>query len=639
MRRLQLPRCSFREDADPADMAGAIFMSNSETREHCFGAGVFGLPPEYERFVVRVRQGMPLFLFDYTERKLYGVFEATSDGGMDIHRGAFRFTGRTYPAQVCFSIVWKCRPLTEDEFFPAIEDNYYISKKFYFDLSCQQVVNLYGLFDKKRVPAGDDRSYLTPYVPSYPHLSQHNANLGDDYENCEQCKAIYASEHQHLNRAKSRTPELTQQGIPAYPEALEVSAISEQKECFAGYIPIPDCTEDFERDQPRRDFNRDVSGSSGSGHDTNHDVGAESNITVPSQRQQKTVFSRLSVKPQPPPQEIPGPSLNQLLYSLSKRTEQWSSKTRSPTEDVCKQLVSAQDIDRPYAPSELNLPTELEEESVDPPFLNFKRRSKAASLDTNGGNEGSGKPKRRKLVRPSFGQSNNTQEKKACSGKELQENAVVEMNHSPAKTVGKELQENVIMEMTHTSDETVGNKLQENVTMERNHSPVETGGNDLQENVIMEMTHTHVETVENKLQDMMERNHSPVETGGNKFYIDLNEPASVDSDLVEDASIVTPPPVAVKTQIEKPSEVDINQLSCSNSKEVNSKQDQSSGSDAPPEKAPTEKITLDLNITDLNTMDEAKLQAILGSSLLQALDKLRNGKSNDSEKANKSSLW
>jgi hypothetical protein len=32
-------------------------------------------------------------------------------------------------------------------------------------------------------------------------------------------------------------------------------------------------------------------------------------------------------------------------------------------------------------------------------------------------------------------------------------------------------------------------------------------------------------------------------------------------------------------------------------------------------------------------MDEAKLQAILGSSLLQALDKLRNGKSNDSEKA------
>ncbi|XP_037413716.1 uncharacterized protein LOC119276689 isoform X3 [Triticum dicoccoides] len=61
---------------------------------------------------------------------------------MDISRTAFRSTGRTYPAQVCFNIVWKCRPLTEDEFFPAIEENYYISKKFYFDLSYQQCVRM-----------------------------------------------------------------------------------------------------------------------------------------------------------------------------------------------------------------------------------------------------------------------------------------------------------------------------------------------------------------------------------------------------------------------------------------------------------------------------------------------------------------
>ena len=81
-------------------MAGAIFMSNSETRDHCFNTGVFGLPPEYGPFVANVKQGMPLFLFDYTFRKLYGVFEAASDGGMDISRTAFRSTGRTYPAQV-----------------------------------------------------------------------------------------------------------------------------------------------------------------------------------------------------------------------------------------------------------------------------------------------------------------------------------------------------------------------------------------------------------------------------------------------------------------------------------------------------------------------------------------------------------
>ena len=99
MRRLQLPMCSYRQDA-AAHMAGAIFMSNSETRDDCFGTGVFGLPPEYQHFVANVKQGMPLFLFDYTDRNLYGVFEATSDGGMDIRRGAFRSAGRTYPAQV-----------------------------------------------------------------------------------------------------------------------------------------------------------------------------------------------------------------------------------------------------------------------------------------------------------------------------------------------------------------------------------------------------------------------------------------------------------------------------------------------------------------------------------------------------------
>ncbi|CAM0953103.1 unnamed protein product [Alopecurus aequalis] len=836
MRRFQLPKCSFREVTPGGGMAGAIFMSNGETRDSCFGTGVFGLPPEYQPFVASVKQGMPLFLFDYTDRKLYGVFEATSDGGMDIRSAAFRSTGRTYPAQVSFNIVWKCRPLTEDEFFPAIEDNYYNSKKFYFDLSYQQVVNLYGLFEKKRVghpvsnysasaslekehysrrrpdkrslspsisppsadqshslipsnlpkistvetncsastsmhpmmpptfetqpnvsmplvnvpfgvqtapihnnqlrlpyhhshedlrvstidgtstqvaapfsqipayhrdhfvanqsyplsndylpnrlssgcstqgpmdgvrlsvkpsydegssslysryltqvPTGDDRSYSssTPYVPSYPHFSsaslQHNANLKDDYyDNCEQCKAMYASEHQHLKRGKSLTPpELTQQGIPAYPE---VSAISQQKESFTDYVPISDCTEDFKKEQPRRAFSRDGSGSSGSGNDTggyvsdrpytNSDVGAESNMAVPSQRPRKTVFARMSMKPQQHPQEIPGPSLNQLLYSLSKRTEQWSSNTRIPAENVYKQLVSEHDIDRSYAPAELNLPIGLEEEkeSLDPPFLNFKRRSKVPSLDIDAGNGGSdNKAKRRKLVRPSFGQSNNataSSEKGLLQGNVISESnhslAMIERNHSSVETVGNKLQENVVTESNHSSAETVGNKIQENVIMEMNHSPVETVGNNFQENVIMES------------------NHSPVEAGGNKFFIDLNEPASVDTDLVEENSAAPCPAdsAVFKTQTEKPSEVNVNQPSCSNSKEAIGKKGLSLSDNSGP---PTEKITLDLSITDLNMMDEEKLQAILGSSLLQALDKLRNGgKSNDSEKAdNKSSL-
>ena len=158
---------------------------------------------------------------------------------------------------------------------------------------------------------------------------------------------MYASEQLHLNRGKSVTPpESTHLGIPAYPDAPEVSAIIQHKESFTGYIPINGRPKDLEKEQQRRDFNQDGSVSSGSGHETlayisnrpytDHDVGDESNMAIPSQRPQKHVFSRLSVKPQLPPQEITGPSMNQLLYLLSQRTKQWSKKSISPREDVCK---------------------------------------------------------------------------------------------------------------------------------------------------------------------------------------------------------------------------------------------------------------------------------------------------------------
>jgi len=186
------PALSFRQDA-VGDMAGAIFMSNTLTREQCFQASIFGLPLEYEPFVRNVRKGMPLFLFDHTLRKLYGVFEAASDGGLNINNAAFLSTQRSYPAQVRINIIWKCRPLSEDEFSPAIEDNYYLPTKFYFDLSYNQVVRLYELFDNRRVQLpiheysknesletncsskrGQDKESMTPDVP---HSVDHSCLL------------------------------------------------------------------------------------------------------------------------------------------------------------------------------------------------------------------------------------------------------------------------------------------------------------------------------------------------------------------------------------------------------------------------------------------------------------------------------
>ncbi|XP_019159967.1 PREDICTED: uncharacterized protein LOC109156567 [Ipomoea nil] len=129
---------------------GAIFMSNRSTKDECFNKRVFGLPLSSANFVKNVKAGMFLFLFEYEQRNLYGVFKATSDGGMNIIPQAYRSLGMSFPAQVRFRIVWRCHPLSENCFRDAIRDNYYAPNKFRFGLSEEQVQKLLWLFDTSR---------------------------------------------------------------------------------------------------------------------------------------------------------------------------------------------------------------------------------------------------------------------------------------------------------------------------------------------------------------------------------------------------------------------------------------------------------------------------------------------------------
>lgn len=79
---------------------GAIFMSNAETRKECFKQKVFALPQSKAGFVKQVKTGMVLFLFDFERRQLFGVYEATSDGALNILPNVFRSGGKHFPAQV-----------------------------------------------------------------------------------------------------------------------------------------------------------------------------------------------------------------------------------------------------------------------------------------------------------------------------------------------------------------------------------------------------------------------------------------------------------------------------------------------------------------------------------------------------------
>ena len=54
------------------------------------------------KYVKNVSDGLPLFLFNYSERKMYGVFEADGPGGSFIKPDAWAGAGgdTPYPAQV-----------------------------------------------------------------------------------------------------------------------------------------------------------------------------------------------------------------------------------------------------------------------------------------------------------------------------------------------------------------------------------------------------------------------------------------------------------------------------------------------------------------------------------------------------------
>lgn len=85
---------------------GAIFMCSTSTKEECLRRNLFGLPLSSASFVKAVRSGMILFLFEYERRMLFGVFEAVSDGQLNIVRHAYRSSSssssssKSFPAQV-----------------------------------------------------------------------------------------------------------------------------------------------------------------------------------------------------------------------------------------------------------------------------------------------------------------------------------------------------------------------------------------------------------------------------------------------------------------------------------------------------------------------------------------------------------
>ncbi|KAF5759553.1 putative development/cell death domain, kelch-type beta propeller [Helianthus annuus] len=125
-------------------LGGVIFGTNKTTIKECLCKKLFGLPSSHFVYVKKIDPGLPVFLFNYSDRTLSGIFEAVSSGQMNIDPCAWTCEGykTPFPAQVQIRVKLQCKALTENQFRPLINDNYHTSNHFWFELDHAQTNSL-----------------------------------------------------------------------------------------------------------------------------------------------------------------------------------------------------------------------------------------------------------------------------------------------------------------------------------------------------------------------------------------------------------------------------------------------------------------------------------------------------------------
>jgi len=103
---------------------GFIFGCSSDTMDECLGRGLFGLPAHMKMAASFLIPGSTIFLFNVTDRLLFGIFEAVTPAAMNIEPTAFsknpKATSSPFPVQVRVRVSLECPPLEDTD--PVLVD-------------------------------------------------------------------------------------------------------------------------------------------------------------------------------------------------------------------------------------------------------------------------------------------------------------------------------------------------------------------------------------------------------------------------------------------------------------------------------------------------------------------------------------
>lgn len=169
-----------RNLGETGKLGGVIFGCSKETIRECLDGLIFGLPRSHFSYVYWIEPGLPVFLFNYNDRNMHGVFKATTYGQLEINPNAW--TGSTtlktrFPAQVEVE-VWKdCLPVNERDFKPIMKNCYYQNSDknncyFVFELTKGEAKRLIAKFEERPRPAQPPAS-----KPQQPVSGQARASL------------------------------------------------------------------------------------------------------------------------------------------------------------------------------------------------------------------------------------------------------------------------------------------------------------------------------------------------------------------------------------------------------------------------------------------------------------------------------